>query len=223
MKDTKNSKTDWLRHGATVLIFILLAGIISLPVWIFGVKYVVDTVHIAQGKLVMDESDLQLKENFQPMPDTFGIVEKPEVVGGEHFAQLTADKIGLDCAVYYGANRICMRAGAAASTAYSLPGFEKATILSGYNTTVFQNIDQLEKGDVLKLSTEWGQFTYRVTDTAVKASDASINTAVAEREKLILFCTYPKTPFANLQDTRYYVFCEKASGPAVEVSTDENG
>ena len=45
--------------------------------------------------------------------------------------------------------------------------------------------------------------------------------SVVDKEKLILFCTYPQSPFGNLADQRLYVFCEKASGPAVEVSTDD--
>lgn len=222
MNDAKAKRGASLlaHHALTVLVFILIAGVLSIPIWIFGFHFAVDTVHTAQSGLVMETGDLQLKEDFAPAPETFGVVAKPQVVGGEHFAQLRAEQIDLDCGVYYGANRICLRAGAAASTSYSLPGFEGTTILTGYNTTAFRNIDQLKKGDMLTLSTKWGQYTYRVTETAVKASEDVINTAVVDREKLILFCSYPKAPFGNLQDKRFYVFCEKASGPAVEVNAD---
>ena len=52
-------------------------------------------------------------------------------------------------------------------------------------------------------------------------SDESVDVSVVDKEKLILFCTYPQSPFGNLADQRLYVFCEKASGPAVEVSADD--
>ena len=143
------------------------------------------------------------------------------MTGGMHFGRLECSQIGLDCPVYYGANRVCLRAGAAASTAYGLPGYGKSTVVTGYNTTAFRNLGQLKKGDLIDFSTNWGHFSYRVTDRPVLTSDESVDVSVVDKEKLILFCTYPQSPFGNLADQRLYVFCEKASGPAVEVSTDD--
>jgi hypothetical protein len=81
--------------------------------------------------------------------------------------------------------------------------------------------DFVKKGDLIDFSTNWGHFSYRVTDRQVLTSDESVDVSVVDKEKLILFCTYPQSPFGNLADQRLYVFCEKASGPAVEVSTDD--
>ena len=104
---------------------------------------------------------------------------------------------------------------------YGLPGYGKSTVVTGYNTTVFRNLAQLKKGDLIDFSTNWGHFSYRVTDHQVLTSDESVDVSVVDKEKLILFCTYPQSPFGNLADQRLYVFCEKASGPAVEVSADD--
>lgn len=223
MKDGKAniSGAKILRHLLIVAVFVLIAGAVSVPIWFVGIDFATDTVHTAQSQLSMAESDLKLINDFDPMPNTFGIVDKQSVAGGQQFGRLTSESADIDCAVYYGANRICMRAGAAASTDYSLPGYGSTTVLSGYNSTWFKNIDKLKKGDMLTLSTNWGQFTYRVTETAVKKSDESVDTMAIDREKLILFCTYPKTAFSKTENQRYYVFCEKASGPAVEVNQNE--
>lgn len=209
-----------LRHGLVVLVFVLAAGLACTPAWVLGGRYTVSAVHDVQAKLPRADSDLQLTEQYDPQPDTFGIVEASQVTGGMHFGQLECSRVGLDCPVYYGANRVCLRAGAAASTAYSLPGYGKSTVVTGYNTTAFRNLGQLKKGDLIDFSTNWGHFSYRVTDRQVLTSDESVDVSVVQNEKLILFCTYPQSPFGNLENRRLYVFCEKASGPAVEVSTN---
>ena len=185
-------------------------------------KQRMQTVHKkAEANEYVADGGLQLTEQYDPQPNTFGIVEGATVTGGMHFGRLECSQIGLDCPVYYGANRVCLRAGAAASTAYGLPGYGKSTVVTGYNTTVFRNLGQLKKGDLIDFSTNWGHFSYRVTDRQVLTSDESVDVSVVDKEKLILFCTYPQSPFGNLADQRLYVFCEKASGPAVEVSTDD--
>lgn len=222
MKKEKAGKgRTLLRHGLVVLVYVLIAALALTPIWIFGCRYAVSAVHDMQAKLPFADSDLQLTEQYDPQPNTFGIVQPATVHGGMHFAQLECSRIGLDCPVYYGANRVCLRAGAAASTAYGLPGYGKSTVVTGYNTTCFRNLGQLKKGDMINLSTNWGHFSYRVTDKQVLTSDATVNVSVVEKEKLILFCAYPQSPFGNLENRRLYVFCEKASGPAVEVNEND--
>ncbi|MFR2916893.1 MAG: hypothetical protein ACLTKQ_08160 [Acutalibacteraceae bacterium] len=134
-----------LRHLAVVLVFVLAAALVFTPIWVLGGRYAVSAVHDVQTKLPRADSDLQLTEQYDPQPNTFGIVEGATVTGGMHFGRLECSQIGLDCPVYYGANRVCLRAGAAASTAYGLPGYGKSTVVTGYNTTVFRNLAQLKK------------------------------------------------------------------------------
>ena len=134
-----------LRHLAVVLVFVLAAALVFTPIWVLGGRYAVSAVHDVQAKLPRADSDLQLTEQYDPQPNTFGIVEGATVTGGMHFGRLECSQIGLDCPVYYGANRVCLRAGAAASTAYGLPGYGKSTVVTGYNTTAFRNLGQLKK------------------------------------------------------------------------------
>ena len=162
-----------LRHLAVVLVFVLAAALVFTPIWVLGGRYAVSAVHDVQAKLPRADSDLQLTEQYDPQPNTFGIVEGATVTGGMHFGRLECSQIGLDCPVYYGANRVCLRAGAAASTAYGLPGYGKSTVVTGYNTTAFRNLGQLKKGDLIDFSTNWGHFSYRVTDRQVLTSDES--------------------------------------------------
>ena len=122
-----------LRHLAVVLVFVLAAALVFTPIWVLGGRYAVSAVHDVQAKLPRADSDLQLTEQYDPQPNTFGIVEGATVTGGMHFGRLECSQIGLDCPVYYGANRVCLRAGAAASTAYGLPGYGKSTVVPGDN------------------------------------------------------------------------------------------
>ena len=101
-----------LRHLAVVLVFVLAAALVFTPIWVLGGRYAVSAVHDVQAKLPRADSDLQLTEQYDPQPNTFGIVDGATVTGGMHFGQLECSQIGLDCPVYYGANRVCLRAGA---------------------------------------------------------------------------------------------------------------
>lgn len=92
-----------LRHLAVVLVFVLAAALVFTPIWVLGGRYAVSAVHDVQAKLPRADSDLQLTEQYDPQPNTFGIVEGATVTGGMHFGRLECSQIGLDCPVYYGA------------------------------------------------------------------------------------------------------------------------
>ena len=95
-----------LRHLAVVLVFVLAAALVFTPIWVLGGRYAVSAVHDVQAKLPRADSDLQLTEQYDPQPNTFGIVEGATVTGGMHFGRLECSQIELDCPVYYGANRV---------------------------------------------------------------------------------------------------------------------
>lgn len=208
------------RRLLTPFIFILIVGVLSIPVFIVGMNYGVEYVHGVQSTLSKDVGDMEVIENMKPSPVTFGLVDKPKVVGGQHFGIIRCEKIDLECSVFYGVNRVTLRSGAAAVNSYSLPGFGETTLVTGYNSTCFKNLHKLQKGDLISFSTSWGLFDYRVTDTEVMTQEDAIDFRELDREILVLFCNYPNEPFAHYGDQRYYVICEKASGPAVEVNGD---
>ena len=84
-----------LRHLAVVLVFVLAAALVFTPIWVLGGRYAVSAVHDVQAKLPRADSDLQLTEQYDPQPNTFGIVDGATVTGGMHFGRLECSQIGL--------------------------------------------------------------------------------------------------------------------------------
>ena len=84
-----------LRHLAVVLVFVLAAALVFTPIWVLGGRYAVAAVHDVQAKLPRADSDLQLTEQYDPQPNTFGIVEGATVTGGMHFGRLECSQIGI--------------------------------------------------------------------------------------------------------------------------------
>ena len=91
------------------------------------------------------------------------------------------------------------------------PGESGRVIVSGHRTTYgapFWALDELRKGDELITKTEWGNFTYRVTEKeVVLPSDATIVRPSSKAELVLTTCN-PKYSaaerliiFAELEET----------------------
>lgn len=202
-------------------IFVLVAGMVSVPLWIFGMEYTTDYLHFAQSKLSKDLADHGVNEGFTPSPATFGIVKEPEVKKYSQIGTLQCDRIGLECSLFYGANRVCMRYGAAVFESESLPGYGETTTVTAYVSKGFRKLFSAEIDDMVTISTSWGLFNYKVTEKVVMDKEDWDTEDNGGIERLVLFCDDPNEPLPSYSNKRLYVVCEKVSGPAVEVKGNE--
>ena len=116
-----------------------------------------------------------------------------------------------------------MDQGVGQYTDSGLPGYGKTILLCGHDTTFFKGLADAKTGDTVHIRTQYGTYSYRVTETAVTTAD-DIDAARLEEagEQLVLYTCYPFGETERAREQRYFVYCEKVSGPQVQTDQAEN-
>ena len=122
----------------------------------------------------------------------------------------------VDCALYWGdsESQFSRGAGCRAESDCVLPG-ENGTVLIGAHTgTYFSDLGSVQLGAMIHLETDWGDFTYQVTDMQViLETDIDKVRLGATEPSVILYTCYP---FGILTHTtqRYAVYADPVSADA---------
>ena len=97
-----------------------------------------------------------------------------------------------------------------------LPGFNRTSLIAGHSLPYFECLGDVNVGDIIKISTHYGDFEYKITDTKIgKATDESnYDLAQSEKEQLILYTCYPFELIGYKAD-RLFVYADKISGPTI--------
>ena len=90
------------------------------------------------------------------------------------------------------------------------PGEGGSIVYMGHNSKkVFRNFSKIEKGDLINIKTDYGDFSYKVYDTKI-VEETDINALPIQDNKEILMI-YTCYPFNNIgyATQRYVVYAEK--------------
>lgn len=149
----------------------------------------------------------------EPAPETVVLAEFP--VQGDQIGHLTISGTAVDCDVYFGDSENEFSRGAGIYAGACIPG-EGGTILMGAHTgTYFRDLESVAVGTDIAIVTEYGEYHYTVTQTAVvQEDDTTAYDLNATEENIILYTCYP---FGILTPTtqRYFVYGDFVSGPAL--------
>lgn len=128
---------------------------------------------------------------------------------GEQYAMLSADSIGLSVGVYYGANSELLQHGACQTTQSAIIGEPGNVVVDAHVNTYFSDLMQLQIGDKVTLYTDYGIFTYRVSEQiSFLKSDRRLLGITAE--DLLTLYTCEANVLGN-SDTRVGWRCELVS------------
>lgn len=134
---------------------------------------------------------------------------------GDELGRISIEGTQVDCALYYGDSTAEFDKGAGLYTGTGIPG-EGRTIISGAHTnTYYRDLESVEEGDEILISTRYGDYKYQVTGMQVSTdSDPTAYDLDADHENLVLYTCYP---FGSTQYTeqRYFVYADLVSGPAI--------
>ena len=134
---------------------------------------------------------------------------------GDKLGRISIEGTQVDCALYYGDSDAEFDKGAGLYTGTGIPG-EGRTIISGAHTnTYYRDLESVEEGDEILVSTRYGDYKYRVTGTRVATdTDTTAYDLEADHENLVLYTCYP---FGTTQytDERYFVYADLTEGPAI--------
>jgi sortase A len=99
-----------------------------------------------------------------------GLAPFPAPPEGEPIGRIGIPKIGVDWIVVEGVNVDDLRKGPGHYPSTQMPGHEGNSAIAGHRTTYsapFGDLDQLENGDSIRLTTLQGDFRYKVTEQRV--------------------------------------------------------
>lgn len=144
--------------------------------------------------------------------------EHDSVQYGDKLGRIWVEGTNVDCALYWGDSegQFGRGAGCRAESDCVLPGENGTVFIGGHTGTYFSDLGSTQLGAIIHLETDWGDFTYKVTDMQViQETDVDKVRWGAEEPSCILYTCYP---FGILTHTpqRYAVYADP-------VSADEYG
>lgn len=130
---------------------------------------------------------------------------------GTQYATIEIPRIDVNLPVYYGDTLQILKNGVGHSSGSYFPGEGGSIIYMGHNSKkVFRRFSELEIGDQIKVTTNYGEFNYKIYDMQlVKETETDKLPIQKEKEILMVYTCYP---FNNIgyATQRYVVYAELA-------------
>lgn len=162
-------------------------------------------------------SDIYTGEIFHQYTDFVPSSEITFPLANTKYGEISIENTSVSCPLIYGDNSNMLHKGACQYMGSSFPGFGSTILISGHNNSYFNGLKDAKVGSVIKVSTNYGNYTYRITGTAIKSStDKSAYDLDSDVENIILYTCYPFNAL-GLTSQRYFVYGEYVSGPLVQL------
>ena len=170
----------------------------------------VTAVHTAQKTLTPDFCDITANSEYKPSTKSSGTAEIPKFSASKKIGKIVCDGAGLNAGVYYGLNRVSLRYGAALNAKNALPGQSKTVQVFGYSSTAFKALKNVKIGDTISFETEWGTYTYSVTDAS------ALGTAPSASDNELVLASDLGGAFSFQNGKMLYVTARLVSGPSAK-------
>lgn len=106
---------------------------------------------------------------------------------GEQYAVLEIESIDLSVPVYWGSNDELLELGAVQSTSSTAAGSGGNAVIDAHVNTFFNELDKAAVGDTVVLYTQYGKFTYEVSELIEFKASEKKYVLPAKEEKLTLY------------------------------------
>lgn len=235
----KKTSLTVLQYISSVLICIVVTASLFLVLYL-PLK---DIIGIVVGAVFNSESDIEL--NYQ-IEDNL-IAKKAEIVKqiakdnelhelgfnsvvkledfqypwfGDLYGTVKIERLGIDCNLYMGDTSKMLRKGAGTYYGASIPGSRQTTIIAAHCTTYFKPLEKTQVGDLIHITTTYGDYEYEVTETKiVKATEESAFDYTIPGERLILYTCYPLNTL-RARTQRFVVYAKLNSGTLIDFNNE---
>jgi sortase A len=189
----KRNRTGFLlRTAGTICLLAALGvgGYLAWQLWGTGI-----TTSRAQSQLKTQFAQRLGHPRGLPIPSSE--TDEPPVVSfslGDPVAIIRIPRIELDMVVVEGSDTETLKKGPGHYQGTAFPWEEQGRVaIAGHRTTYgqpFWSLNELRKGDLIRLVTEFGTFDYRVTSlTEIDPTDSSVLEQTAEPTLVLTTCT----------------------------------
>ena len=174
----------WARRGLSVLSVALLAGAVGLLGYPLYTNFYQGRV---QDRLSDELASPELQQKYR----------ERKIAVGDSLTRIQIPKLNVDTIVVEGTTASALRAGAGHYPATPLPCENGNVGIAGHRTTYgkpFANLDQLEPGDTIILTTPIGSCTYEVSKQpfVVSPSNLDVIADTPTTRELTLTTCHPK-------------------------------
>lgn len=170
------------------------------------------------SELVREGTGDKVNDPFAFSGDELAAMGLPDGIVGS----IDIPAMGVTLPIYLGATEANMELGAAVVAGTSMPvGGESSNCVIAahrgvwHGVQMFRDIELLEVGDTLTITTSWDELTYRVCEICVIEPDDVDALAVQEgRDLVTLFTCHPYA----VSTQRYLVYCERVENDEAQAS-----
>lgn len=234
MSDMKNTRHRHKKIGGKG--FLILPSIFFVVIYLLGYLVLMPSSSLisAAGLMFSDSArDYSTEYNniFVPVSENenetdsnkklpISEIQYPKT--GEQFGELIIEDCSIDNNLFFGDGNVALRNGVGIYNGSFIPGYGKTILVAGHNNTYFNGLKNAEAGQKVTIRTRYGNYTYEITETAVKkATDASAYDLSADYENLIMYTCYPFDEL-GLTDKRFFVYAKYVSGPQIDKTSGED-
>ena len=234
MSDMKNTRHRHKKIGGKG--FLILPSIFFVVIYLLGYLVLMPSSSLisAAGLMFSDSArDYSTEYNniFVPVSENenetdsnkklpISEIQYPKT--GEQFGELIIEDCSIDNNLFFGDGNVALRNGVGIYNGSFIPGYGKTILVAGHNNTYFNGLKNAEAGQKVTIKTNYGNYTYEITETAVKkATDTSAYDLSADYENLIMYTCYPFDEL-GLTDKRFFVYAKYVSGPQIDKTSGED-
>lgn len=132
------------------------------------------------------------------------------------FGEIIIEDCQIHAKLFFGDSYMVLKNGVGIYNGSAIPGYGKTILVAGHNNTYFNGLKYAQKGQIIRIRTNYGNYKYEITDMQVKSmNDRSAYDLKAETENLILYTCYPFDEL-GLTPYRYFVYAKPISGPVID-------
>jgi len=157
----------------------------------------------------------KLSTNTSNNPLNLGDITFPHY--GQTYGSIEIPSVKINCPLIYGDDPLSLSKGACQYIGSFIPGYNGTSLISGHNNRVFRYLKNVMNGDLIKISTSYGVYVFKVTNTAIiSKSDPTAYDLSAKVPNLILYTCYKESVLISDVTMRYYVYASYISGPLLK-------
>lgn len=173
MKEKKNkSKKNYTLYIITPVMLMLISAGITIAAAIKPADKLKTYTNIAfmdslKSNPLEEDTGLVIKENNINMDYSGKTSETGEPVRpsfGELYALVSTDALGINVPVYWGTTPELLEHGACQSSSSAVFGTNGNSVISAHVDTYFADLSNIKEGDNITVYTNYGKFTYTVSE-----------------------------------------------------------
>ncbi|WP_416729661.1 class D sortase [Fictibacillus sp. JL2B1089] len=186
----------------TIAIIFIVFGIwfSSTNAYKFAKGYLLFKVGQEEREKVITKSEAKVVATKKGTEKTELYLKRPKV--GENIGNLYIPKLKAGLPIFHGTNEDELEKGVGHFADSVLPGEQDNSVLSGHRDTVFRELGEVKKGDLLVVTTVAGEFTYKVKQVRIVDKDDRTVIVPKPRPTLTVSTCYPFT-FVGAAPERY--------------------